>query len=168
MNPITDLDEIRRLTEERSDEDLAFREYVDRSLGWSDRRLSALVREVAEEVTESIDCTRCGACCRELVVNVTPLDIQLLAWRLGIIPAEFTKRHVKREEGDQEISARPCPFLSGTLCSVYDDRPEACRSYPHLRGGFRSVGLKDLTHVSVCPIVFNVLEELKRRIHWRG
>lgn len=165
MHLITDLDEIRRLTEERSAEDSAFRAYVARSLGWSARRLSVLVHEIAEEVTASIDCTRCGACCRELVVNLTPRDIQALAWRLKMTPAEFTQRHATRgERGDQEIAARPCPFLSGTICSVYDDRPETCRSYPHLRKRFRAVGLEDLTHASVCPIVFNVLEELKRRI----
>ena len=165
MHPITDLDEIRRLTEERSAQDSAFRVYVTRSLGWSDRRLSALVHDIAEEVTASIDCTRCGACCRELDVNLTPLDIHALAWRLKMTPAEFTKRHARRGEAeDHEIAAKPCPFLSGTICSVYDDRPETCRSYPHLRKAFRAVGLKDLRHASVCPIVFNVLEELKRRI----
>jgi hypothetical protein len=56
----------------------------------------------------------------------------------------------------------PCPFLSGNTCTVYDVRPEDCRSYPHLRKGefvFRLMGV--VCNCAVCPIVYNVLERLK-------
>src|SRR5947208_8164557 len=39
---------------------------------------------------------------------------------------EFKKRFVV------EGIVKPCPALKGNLCSIYEGRPDVCRSYPHL------------------------------------
>jgi Fe-S-cluster containining protein len=61
----------------------------------------------------------------------------------------------------------PCPILNGKLCSIYENRPEVCRSFPHLeqpRFTSRLIGVID--NVAVCPIAFNAFEELKAKLAW--
>jgi uncharacterized protein len=165
---LTDLAEVRRLAHELWEENCDFRDFVNHALGWSDKKLNALVNEVAGEMAAAIDCRTCGACCRELDVAVTAADCRRLARWLGLSPARFEDRFTKiGDEGDREFASRPCSFLSGTTCSVYQYRPVVCRSYPYLDQGFRKRGLTAISNAETCPIVFNTIEELKRRIPWR-
>ena len=82
---------------------------------------------------------------------------------------EFRKAHL-REDGEGLVFARtPCPLLDGTRCSCYRDRPEDCRSYPHLHKKDmtrRLLGV--LENAGVCPIAFTVLERLKAELLERG
>jgi hypothetical protein len=75
---------------------------------------------------------------------------------------------VTDEEGDMHFKDLPCPFLIDKKCSVYDSRPDDCRSYPHLhKNEFLSRLFGVIDNYSICPIVFNVYEELKYKLHFR-
>lgn len=95
---------------------------------------------------------RCGPevpcfteCCRQLDLALTPYDVARLRKGLGITSDEFLEKYAIVEQ--EENSAFPhvfltmiddgrasCPFVSGEGCSVYADRPGACRTYPLGRG----------------------------------
>ena len=61
----------------------------------------------------------------------------------------------------------PCPMLDGKLCSIYEDRPEVCRSYPHLeQPHFTSRLMSVIDNVAICPIAFNAFEKLKTELGW--
>ena len=61
----------------------------------------------------------------------------------------------------------PCPMLDGKLCSIYENRPEVCRSFPHLeQPGFTTRLMGVIDNVAICPIAFNAFEELKTRLRW--
>jgi len=80
-------------------------------------------------------------CCAALTLVLMPYDILRLKTRLGLSSEEFLTRYtdlrfdkhprfpmvvlnMKDEEG------RKCPFVTTQGCSVYEDRPSACRIYP--------------------------------------
>jgi uncharacterized protein len=167
MEIIEDRNLIRRLVEERSEENRRFRESLEGELRKRSGELNRLVDEIAREVEGVIDCRGCGECCRGLDISVTGEDIDRLSRRLGMTPAEFRERHTRfDEEGDPEIPSVPCPFLRGNLCSVYEDRPGTCRSFPHLHRDICERIHQLDRNAAKCPVVFNVLEELKRRMGW--
>jgi len=61
----------------------------------------------------------------------------------------------------------PCPMLNGKLCSIYETRPEVCRSFPHLEQPdftYRLIGV--IENVAICPIAFNAFEDLKAKLGW--
>jgi Fe-S-cluster containining protein len=60
----------------------------------------------------------------------------------------------------------PCPLLEGNLCRVYDTRPTSCREYPHLHNDFRASSISRINNTFICPIVFNVVEEMKYALRW--
>lgn len=81
-----------------------------------------------------------NACCSNIDISLTPYDILRLKHRLGIASGEFLLRYTLPYEIEQNgiagVKLRPvkngtaCQFMSPEGCSVYEDRPTACRYYP--------------------------------------
>lgn len=85
-------------------------------------------------------------CCRQPTVILKPYDILRLRRRLGITSTAFLARYTVRIR--EEASGLPlrllalrgeeaggCPFLDAARgCTVYADRPAACRLFPVIQG----------------------------------
>jgi Fe-S-cluster containining protein len=84
-------------------------------------------------------------CCRNLNLFLYPYDVLRLSRCLEIGTDTFIDAHVdvvlrkdyffpevllKMAENDE----RTCPFLTGSGCRVYPDRPDACRTFPLEQG----------------------------------
>lgn len=169
MDLVTGIDEIQRLAEEREEENYRFRAFLKGYLDWSERRFDRVVHEIARMVMAEIDCTACTNCCRAMGTGLDSKEIVRFARHLGISPSEFERCYVTEVGLEGKAIARaPCPFLDGCLCSIYEDRPKDCQEFPHLLKKdmlSRSLGL--IQNSFNCPIVFNTLELLKRRLGWR-
>jgi Fe-S-cluster containining protein len=63
------------------------------------------------------------------------------------------------------LQEAPCTFLDDdNSCSIYDVRPKACREYPHTnRKKFIQLTGLTLKNTEICPAVFNIVEELKKK-----
>jgi hypothetical protein len=84
----------------------------------------------------------CIACCtgEPGYVWVDEVEVVALAAALGLAPSEFRRRYVRRTpyvESITELETGDCVLLGPGCCTVYDDRPRQCRSFPfwdeHLR-----------------------------------
>ncbi len=80
-----------------------------------------------------------NACCRNADITLTPYDIIRLKQHLGKSSTEFLKEHTVPFQMDQDglpgVKLRTtdegaCLFMTDEGCSVYKDRPTACRYYP--------------------------------------
>jgi len=87
------------------------------------------------------ECTRCGRCCggSSGTVLVSDAEIVALARRLELSPDEFRAGYTRRlRGGDLSLRERrnyDCVLYEpGVGCSVYEDRPRQCRTYPFWRG----------------------------------
>jgi hypothetical protein len=78
---------------------------------------------------------------------------------------DFIRQYLfKDEDNDYVFKQTPCPFLMpDNYCMVYEDRPKACREYPHTDRK-RMYQILSLTHKNceVCPIVFGITDELAK------
>ncbi|MCA1766096.1 MAG: YkgJ family cysteine cluster protein, partial [Desulfobulbaceae bacterium] len=86
-------------------------------------------------------------CCRQLDLALSPYDVLRLRRGLGIPAAEFLDRYAVVEKSEEEPfptvflamvddGRAACPFVTERGCSVYQDRPGACRAYPVGRGAY--------------------------------
>lgn len=163
---IRDLPLIRRYSRHNEAEDYRFGAFVKHHLNLSNDELDTMVRDTTDGVWDQIDCTTCGHCCRSLQIVVDDKDIQRLATRLSLTLKQFTKRYVQvAEDRTKHFASSSCPFLGAdNCCSVYEDRPQACRDFPYLHAErFRQRTLTMIENTAVCPIVFNVWQALKHR-----
>ena len=65
------------------------------------------------------------------------------------------------------INTIPCHFLKGTSCSIYEHRFTECREFPHLnKPHFRGRLFGTMQYYEICPIIFNVVEQLKEALDY--
>ena len=80
-------------------------------------------------------------CCRDLELALTPYDVLRLKKALKMDSHTFLDRYVILEQEEHETFPRlyltmvddgraSCPFVTQAGCTVYADRPGACRTYP--------------------------------------
>jgi uncharacterized protein len=163
---ITDLDKIMHLGEQNKDVNFRFRSFLKSK---DEDRLDRTVQDLFNFYSSNIDCTQCGNCCTILKPIIQNADIKTLAPLTNKSDQDFKIDYtVTDEDGDMHFKDLPCPFLLDKKCTIYDSRPEDCRSYPHLhKKDFLSRLLGVIDNYSICPIVFNVYEDLKNKFHFR-
>jgi len=81
-----------------------------------------------------------NACCKNIDITLTPYDVLRLKHRLGLSSGEFLVKYTTPfEMGQGDIAGikmlpaentTQCQFMTDEGCSVYEDRPTACRYYP--------------------------------------
>lgn len=155
-------------------ENWRFRTYLKAFCIWSDHKLNRIAARIGLDAAGQIDCKTCAACCRCAVIPVTDEEVERLSIRLRLPVLDFRARFVRpADAGEPAIDGHPCPFLEGSHCGVYEDRPAPCREYPYIEGDVRSRMVIIIERAGVCPIVFEQVERMKdatgfRRLHCAG
>jgi Fe-S-cluster containining protein len=166
---ITDLAEIRRLTESEQTENLAFRRYLH-----AHHQSIEPFYILASEIEKKTDCTSCANCCRYTIVNVNEEEISAIARYLHMTPALVSRLYTDPDPDDSSRRVlrntnNACVFLDGNLCMVYEARPRTCRDFPHVRT--RTVGSRFSSlcrRAAICPIIHNALDAYKRLVGYRA
>ena len=129
------------------------------------KNLDDVVQDIHHEVFEKTDCLQCANCCKTTSPIFYQKDIERLAKVFRMRPSQFIDTYL-HEDGDNDfvLNSAPCPFLDAeNYCSVYDNRPTACREYPHTnRKRFHQVLDLTLQNTFVCPAAFEIVERMKK------
>lgn len=79
-----------------------------------------------------MECTRCGACCRNLIIEIEHLDILREPRLLEAAELLDGNGKVKFEDDFEKQyllacgKRKPCPFLKDNKCGIYPTRPNVC------------------------------------------
>jgi len=82
------------------------------------------------------ECQGSGRCCVSRgqygFVYVTLKDRRLIAQKLQISTAAFTRKYCERQNGIWKLKDfdENCRFLDGKICGIYEARPTQCRTWP--------------------------------------
>jgi len=110
------------------------------------------VHRIEPDSPFTFDCSpdsRCFTrCCRQLELALGPYDVLRLCRATGLGSAELLDRYVIIEKLESDVFPRlyltmvddgqaSCVFVTPSGCSVYRDRPGACRTYPMGRAVIR-------------------------------
>lgn len=126
-------------------------------------RSDLLINQLHEEVFEEVDCLKCANCCKTTGPMLRPKDIQRLSKRLKTTEKSFVERYLYvDEDGDHVFNSMPCPMLGeDNMCSVYEDRPKACRAYPHTdQKGQLDIFNLSRKNAKICPAVSKIMQAL--------
>ena len=168
---VTDPKEVEKLAAGMKDENTQFKAFLlqaDRA----QKDIESFISYLSRRTTEAIDCTACGECCRRVRPLLDDFDIERLTDGLNIesekFKGQYLTKHIARPY-DYIFNTLPCPFLDGNRCSYYEFRPQACDRFPQLGGSQFFERLANMFHqYTFCPIVFNVLEDLKMELGIKG
>jgi len=157
-----DLERFREVSKNKAAENKKYLQSLKRK---DARKVDDEFHRQHEEVFEAMDCLACANCCKTTSPIFYPTDIERLAKSLRMKPGDFIEKYLQiDEDNDYVLKSSPCPFLdSDNYCLVYDDRPKACREYPHTDRK-KMVQIMELTYKNtlVCPAVLEMVERLKK------
>jgi len=165
MDHDTVVEDWRQNAERHDDENYEFlRSMKFRNYGFEPDELAG---ELHEQAFRIVDCTRCANCCKTMDIRFSDEDIKRIAGHLEMGISEFIEAYLEadNEDGSYRTRQRPCLFLGDEdHCAIYDVRPMVCREYPHTdKAGFTSRTMGVAGNALVCPAVFWIVEQMKRR-----
>ena len=162
MDPIQYIrpEKLKELTYSRKQE---FTTFFKKLKAKKPKNMDDVFHELHVEAFDQFDCLTCANCCSTISPVITEKDIEKLAKRLKMKPVDFVEQYLYIDEDkDYVFQLTPCPFLlPDNHCMVYEDRPKACREYPHTDRK-RMYQILNLTHKNceVCPVVYCITGEM--------
>ena len=133
----------------------------------SSKKVDRIALELHQEAFSIVDCTKCANCCRTLRPVFSDEDIKRIAGHLGMERDEFIAAYLERDEEPDRyrIKTTPCSFLGAdSKCTIYDVRPDKCQGYPFTdKPDFVFMTMTHANNAVVCPAVFYLVEQMKRR-----
>jgi len=157
--------EIFQVAKAKATENVFFKKHLR---GFSSSEIDPLVAKLYQAFSAKIDCTACANCCSLLEPGIDESDIERLALAKNMEPIDFKRAHVAFDGDALFLMAKPCLFLEDKKCAVYADRPLACAAYPHLEQANFKYKRNVWSNYLVCPIVYEVIEGLKKELSFIG
>ena len=109
------------------------------------------------------DCLQCANCCKTTSPIFRQPDIRRMAKALRMKESQLVAQYLNRDEDDDYVlQSSPCfNLLPDNTCAVYEDRPLACREYPHTDRK-NMYQIMDLTaqNTLICPAVASIVEKI--------
>lgn len=121
------------------------------------------IHAMHHKISNQTDCLLCANCCRSLGPRITDKDVEKMAKALRMKPVDVISKYLRVDEDNELVfQSMPCPFLGeDNYCSIYENRPKACREYPHTdRKRFFQLYNLSIKNAYTCPIVYEVLQEI--------
>ncbi|MDX2245700.1 MAG: YkgJ family cysteine cluster protein [Bacteroidia bacterium] len=160
-NPET---EIAVLLQMAKDKRKKTQDFLRRLRRQNPHNLDSLVHPLHDEVFADTDCLKCANCCKTTSPRFTDKDIARIARHLRMKPSLFVEEYLHLdEENDYVLNAVPCPFLGyDNYCSIYEERPKACREYPHTnQKKIHQILRLTEKNAEICPATFRIVEKLR-------
>ena len=160
----TNLSKIKQMAAKREDENFRFRAFLKSK---ESKKIDGMVHRLHAEIVPLIDCTSCGNCCNCMKPEVNKEDIKILAGLENIPSEKYMDNYCEEEYGDFYLKDIPCRYIDGKKCSIYENRPGQCKRFPYTnQPDFISRLWGMISFYEICPIVFNLMEELKDELRF--
>jgi Fe-S-cluster containining protein len=156
----TDLALISAKSKEKTEENDQFSYYLKNS---QIEGLDQKVFELNRNISATVDCQQCGNCCKTLMIVVSEVEADHVSSVLGKNRQHFDQQYLEKgSNGLMIMNTMPCHFLKENSCTIYSNRFEGCHEFPALHlPDFQKRIFTHLMHYERCPIIFNVIEQLK-------
>lgn len=151
------------------DENLKFRSFLKNRADHDE--LDEQFLELHNELFSRYDCRGCGNCCRVYRTTVRYTELGPIAAFLGLSERDFADQYLTETiEGSEYELVAPCRFLDDNgACAIQACKPVECRDFPHTNKPGRLESLLGvLSFAEVCPVVFEILQRLKRVYRFKG
>lgn len=140
-----------------------YEKWIKKAKKSNPRLLDQQFHALHESTFKKMDCLACANCCKTTSPLFRDVDVKRLSKRLRMTESNFEKQYLVTDgDGDLVLKTAPCPFLADdNYCSVYEDRPLACREYPHTdrKNMFQILPLTR-KNMEVCPAVSHIMQEM--------
>lgn len=156
---------LNEINEKKIDENYRFRTFL--KIHADEKILDKQFKELHEKYFTSIECSKCRNCCKKLGISMTEEELDNICKYYKLDIDKIKKTKLKEKYGN--YVANPCPFLNeDKSCQIKDMLPTSCREYPYTNKEERLYSLLTVVQNSrICPVVYNIMEDLKKIYNFR-
>ncbi|WP_278034935.1 YkgJ family cysteine cluster protein [Flavobacterium nitratireducens] len=158
---------LNNLNKLAKDKQVENKKYFDKLKKKAPKNLDYIMQDLHDAEFEKTDCLQCANCCKTTGPLFTSADIERISKHLRQKPQQFIEQYLRiDEDNDYVLQKVPCSFLdTDNTCFIYDVRPKACREFPHTdRKKFQQITNITLKNIPICPAVYNIVEEMKKKM----
>lgn len=144
-----------------------FQKWIGKAKKMNSRALDENFHKLHDQTFQKIDCLSCANCCKTTSPIFRDVDIRRLSKRLRMSEAKFIDTYLMIDEDqDYVLQSSPCAFLGeDNYCNVYEDRPLACREYPHTnRKNMYQILELTRKNTEICPAVSQIVFEMVKKV----
>ena len=159
-------DQVQSLAKLKANENFIFENHLRES---NADELDKAVFHLQTIASNSIDCTKCGNCCKSFMIIVEEHEADKASSALNISRSTFDEKYIEKGmNGMMLMNTIPCAFLNENQCSIYENRFSGCREFPALHLPHVQKRLFTIfQNYERCPIIFTVIEELKNKFEFK-
>ena len=161
------IDKLAIMANRKEDENLRFRSYLK---GHTDPDiLDRQFKELHEKYFKIYNCKDCRNCCKKLNTLMTEEELDNICKYLNLDKEKLINEELKVTDGRYTFKCDRCKFLDdNNNCLVENCLPESCRDYPFTNKEDRLFSLYSIIdNAGICPVVYEILEELKKIYHFK-
>lgn len=164
MISINDLEFLARKKEK---ENLRFRNYLKNHA--DEIELDKQFKRLHEKYFKIYDCKKCRNCCKKLGISMDNNELDNICEYLNIDEEKFISDELVNNYGKYSFKGCKCKFLDeNNNCKIEKCLPSSCVEYPYTNKEERLFSLYSVIgNVSICPVVYEILEELKNEYNFR-
>lgn len=158
---IISLEELDKKALEKEEENYKFRSFLKGHA--KEKKLDRQFRMLHEKYFKNFDCSKCRNCCKKLGVSLQEDELNKICEYYNFNKEEIKNKYLKENYGEYINKKNPCPFLnSNNECRIKKSLPRTCKEYPYTNKEERLFSLLTIVNNSkICPIVYEILEDLK-------
>ena len=162
-----DTEDLVVLANMKEEENLRFRTFL--KIHADEKKLDKQFLRLHEKYFKVYDCSKCRNCCKKIGISMTGDELDKICKYLKLDKEKFIKEHLNEEYGEYTFKEKRCLFLEdNNSCKVEKCLPISCKEYPYTNQEERLFSLYSIiANASVCPVVYQILEALKKEYHFR-
>lgn len=161
-------DKIQEAARRKENENFRFRTYLKRHA--DEKTLDRQFFYLHQQLFKNYDCSKCRNCCKMYRGSIPKEDLWRDARYLDITTEQFVDFFLEKDENGKDYQTKhmPCDFLlEDGNCRLGDYKPDSCKNFPNSNRPERLYSMLNMIDAaSVCPVVFEMLERLKRE-YWQ-
>jgi Fe-S-cluster containining protein len=163
---------IKEISQEYAKQNTKFRRFL--KFNTNNDTLHAQFAELHNELFSVYDCCKCANCCKLYLIYLENEDVIVISKYLRQSQNDFIDTYLTEAEDDGEkvyqIKESPCSFLEPDgKCRIQECKPLVCRDFPYTDkpGKLKSL-LELLNFAEECPVVFEIIERLKKMYNFQS
>jgi len=163
-----EIEDLENLAKKREKNNYKFRTYL-KNHAMPDE-LDMQFKELHDKYFSMYDCAKCRNCCKKYRGTIPFEDVEKDAEYLGMSTASLKEKYLCEEANYEGYNTKsvPCDFFVDDKCILCDDKPQNCKEFPYTDKEDRIGSLLGIVEYTfVCPVVYEIMEELKTSYGFR-
>ena len=161
------INDLELLARKKEKENLRFRNYLKNHA--DEIELDRQFKMLHEKYFKIYDCKKCRNCCKKLGISMDKNELDDICEYLNIDEEKYIYDELVNNYGEYSFKGCMCKFLDeNNNCRIEKCLPLSCLEYPYTNKKERLFSLYSVIgNVSICPVVYEILEELKKEYNFR-